>query len=67
MSFSPCGTPRVATEAFAVATAGATEYRREIVRLFGIPESEIAGTLRAAEQAGLDLAAAGDHHLPAPG
>jgi nicotinamide-nucleotide amidase len=32
-------------------------YRREIVRLFGIPESEIANTLRAAEAAGLDLAA----------
>ncbi|HET9102864.1 MAG TPA: competence/damage-inducible protein A [Solirubrobacteraceae bacterium] len=47
----------VATEAFASATAGATEYRREIVRLFGIPESEIAGTLRAAQQEGLDLGA----------
>ncbi|HEX3977871.1 MAG TPA: competence/damage-inducible protein A [Solirubrobacteraceae bacterium] len=44
------------TEAFATAIAGAVEYRREIVRLFGIPESEIANTLRAAEQAGLDLA-----------
>jgi nicotinamide-nucleotide amidase len=44
------------TEAFAAATAGAVEYRREIVRLFGIPESEIANTLRAAEEAGLDLA-----------
>jgi nicotinamide-nucleotide amidase len=44
------------TEAFAAAIAGAVEYRREIVRLFGIPESEIANTLRAAEAAGLDLA-----------
>jgi nicotinamide-nucleotide amidase len=44
------------TEAFAAAIAGAVEYRREIVRLFGIPESEIANTLRAAEEAGLDLA-----------
>ncbi len=43
------------TEAFAAAIAGAVEYRREIVRLFGIPESEIANTLRAAEAAGLDL------------
>jgi nicotinamide-nucleotide amidase len=43
------------TEAFAAAVAGATTYEREIVRLFGIPESEIAGTLRAAETAGLDL------------
>ena len=47
----------VQTDAFAAATAGATEYRREIVRLFGIPESEIAGTLRAAEQDGLELGA----------
>ncbi len=44
------------TAAFAEAIAGATNYEREIVRLFGIPESEIASTLRAAEAAGLDLA-----------
>jgi nicotinamide-nucleotide amidase len=44
------------TEAFAAAIVGAVEYRREIVRLFGIPESEIANTLRAAEATGLDLA-----------
>jgi nicotinamide-nucleotide amidase len=44
------------TDAFAAAIAGAVEYRREIVRLFGIPESEIANTLRAAQAAGLDLA-----------
>ncbi len=43
------------TDAFAAAIAGAVVYRREIVRLFGIPESEIANTLRAAEEAGLDL------------
>ncbi len=43
------------TEAFRAATAGATTYRRGIVRLFGIPESEIANTLRAAEAAGLQL------------
>jgi nicotinamide-nucleotide amidase len=45
-----------ATDAFRAAIAGATTYRREIVRLFGIPESEIANTLRAAERAGLSLA-----------
>jgi nicotinamide-nucleotide amidase len=45
----------VTTPALQAAIAGATEYRREIVRLFGIPESEIANTLRAAEAAGLDL------------
>jgi nicotinamide-nucleotide amidase len=43
------------TEAFAAAVAGATTYRRGIVRLFGIPESEIANTLRAASAAGLEL------------
>ncbi len=45
------------TEAFKQAIAGATVYRREIVRLFGIPESEIANTLRAAAQEGLSLEA----------
>jgi nicotinamide-nucleotide amidase len=44
------------TEAFKAAIANATTYRREIIRLFGIPESEIANTLRAAESAGLSLA-----------
>jgi nicotinamide-nucleotide amidase len=43
------------TESFRAAIAGATTYRRGIVRLFGIPESEIANTLRAAEAAGLEL------------
>ena len=46
----------VATDAFAAAITGATEYRRRIVRLFGIPESEIANTLTDAEAGGLDLA-----------
>jgi nicotinamide-nucleotide amidase len=45
----------VASEAFQRAIAGATVYRREMVRLFGIPEAEIANTLRAAAAAGLDL------------
>jgi nicotinamide-nucleotide amidase len=45
----------VATPAFRQAIAGAVEYRRGIVRLYGIPESEIANTLRAAEDAGLEL------------
>jgi nicotinamide-nucleotide amidase len=45
----------VRTEAFQRAITGATEYRRNIIRLFGIPESEIAGTLRAAADAGLRL------------
>jgi nicotinamide-nucleotide amidase len=45
----------VATDAFRTAIAGATEYRGEIVRLYGIPESEIAATLEAAAAAGLAL------------
>jgi nicotinamide-nucleotide amidase len=35
--------------------AGATVYRQETMRLFGIPESEIAETLRIAEADGIDL------------
>jgi nicotinamide-nucleotide amidase len=38
------------TEAFRAATGGAVTYRQEMLRLFGIPESEIAATLRAAEE-----------------
>jgi nicotinamide-nucleotide amidase len=45
----------VGTDAFAAAIAGATTYVNEVVRLFGIPESEIANTLRAAADDGLDL------------
>jgi nicotinamide-nucleotide amidase len=41
----------VATEAFKAAVAGAVELRQETLRLFGIPESEIAETLRIAEDA----------------
>jgi nicotinamide-nucleotide amidase len=37
------------TEAFRSATRGAVTYRQEMLRLFGIPESEIAATLRTAE------------------
>ncbi len=44
-----------ATDAFRRAIAGAPEYRRGMLRLFGIPESEIAGTLRAAQAEGLEL------------
>jgi nicotinamide-nucleotide amidase len=41
----------VATEAFRAAAAGAIELRQEMLRLYGIPESEIAETLRLAEDA----------------
>lgn len=37
------------------ALAGAVEYRRSMLRLFGMPESEIAATLRAAAAAGIAL------------
>ena len=43
------------TPALQAALAGVPNYARGIVRLFGLPESEIANTLRAAEQARLDL------------
>ena len=52
----PMWADAVASEAFGLAITGATEYRREIVRLYGIPEAEIANTLRAADAAGLRLA-----------
>jgi competence/damage-inducible protein CinA-like protein len=39
----------VATDAFRAAAAGAAELRQQTLRLYGIPESEIAETLRAAE------------------
>jgi nicotinamide-nucleotide amidase len=41
----------VATDAFRIAIGGAVELRQETLRLFGIPESEIAETLRLAEDA----------------
>ncbi len=37
------------------ALAGATVYRRRTLRLFGIPESEIAETLRVSEREGVEL------------
>jgi nicotinamide-nucleotide amidase len=45
----------LATEALRSVLAAAGVYRRGMLRLFGIPESEIANTLRAAEAAGLEL------------
>jgi len=41
--------------ALRTALAGTVEYRRDMLRLYGIPESEIAATLRAAGDAGIDL------------
>ena len=45
----------VDTPAFRDAISGAGEIRQEMLRLFGIPESEIAETLRAAQKDGIDL------------
>ena len=45
----------IATDAFAAAVTGATEYRQVMLRLFGIPESELAATLRAVQDGGTPL------------
>jgi nicotinamide-nucleotide amidase len=44
-----------ATAALQAAIAGATTYRQATLRLFGMPESEIAETLRVAERDGVPL------------
>jgi nicotinamide-nucleotide amidase len=46
----------VVSEAWLAAVASARVYRQQMLRLFGIPESEIAKTLRQAEREGVDLA-----------
>jgi nicotinamide-nucleotide amidase len=45
----------VATDALREALRGATTYRQRTMRLFGMPESEIAETLRVAEREGIAL------------
>jgi len=45
----------VATAAFRKAVAGAVPRRREMVRMFGLPEAEIASALRAADAAGVRM------------
>ena len=40
----------VDSEAFQLATAGRTTYRQDMVRMFGLPESGLADTLRDAEK-----------------
>ncbi len=45
----------VQTDALRSALVGATVYEQRTLRLFGIPESEIAETLRVAERAGIEL------------
>ncbi|MGD1056515.1 MAG: competence/damage-inducible protein A [Solirubrobacteraceae bacterium] len=51
----PMWTQALETEALRAALAGATVYRQHTLRLFGMPESEIAETLRAAEREGIEL------------
>ena len=53
----PMWSAAIATEALRSAIRGRTEIRQEMLRLFGIPESEIAETLRRAEDGGIDLSA----------
>jgi nicotinamide-nucleotide amidase len=45
----------VETAEFQAAVGGRTEYRQTMLRMFGIPESEIAETLRIARREGVDL------------
>jgi nicotinamide-nucleotide amidase len=45
----------VKTDALRAALKGATSYRLRVLRLFGIPESEIAETLRVAAREGVQL------------
>jgi nicotinamide-nucleotide amidase len=45
----------VATGSFQEAISGADHYETAMLRLFGIPESEIAETLRRAREAGVDI------------
>lgn len=45
----PMWAAAVETDAFRAATGEAVEYRQGMLRLFGIPESEIAETLRVAD------------------
>jgi nicotinamide-nucleotide amidase len=52
----PMWADAVATEAFRAAISGATTYQQAMLRMFGIPESEIAATMRFAEESGVALA-----------
>ena len=51
----PMWAQAVETGALRAALAGATTYRQRTLRLFGMPESEIAETLRVAEREGVEL------------
>ena len=51
----PMWSEAVATDAFRAAVGGAVDYRQGMLRMFGIPESEIAASLREIEAGGVDL------------
>jgi nicotinamide-nucleotide amidase len=51
----PMWSAAIETDALREAIAGATVYEQRTLRLFGIPESEIAETLRQAEREGIEL------------
>ncbi|HWH10760.1 MAG TPA: competence/damage-inducible protein A [Solirubrobacteraceae bacterium] len=51
----PMWADAVGKPAFVGAIAGATTYTQTMLRLFGLPESEIAATLRVATGSGVDL------------
>lgn len=55
----------IQTPAAQQAIAGRTVYRQEMLRMFGLPESGLAETLREAEAAVPGFRATRDHHLPA--
>ena len=55
----------IETPAAQQAIAGRTIYRQETIRMFGLPESGLAETLRDAEKFRPRLRQARDHHLPA--
>ena len=54
-SCSRCSSRRSRSGALKAALSGATTYRQHMLRLFGMPESEIAETLRVAERDGVAL------------
>ena len=51
----PMWADAIQTDAFRRATVGASLKQREMLRLFGMPESELALTLRNIEESGIDL------------
>jgi nicotinamide-nucleotide amidase len=51
----PMWSAAIETDALREAITGATAYEQRTMRLFGIPESEIAETLRQAERQGIEL------------